>query len=191
MALREINLVPDDILNRLHVRRHLFFWAGSLVVALTLVSGFFMYQMHVALSLQRPHNRIPETDAHLAAKIKEMKRLQGELEGLRARQEALATVTDSLSYSMILGRLARVINGQTWLTRLDMDMGKKREGGELKLMGFSTGNEDLGDFLNRISGEPLFKDVVLKYAREARLASHDSPGGAPLDLIHFSIECKI
>jgi len=126
-------------------------------VALILVSGFFMYQMHAARSQQRPHTLTREADGHLSAKIEEMKKLQAELAGLRARQEALAAVTDSLSYSMILGRLSRVMNAHIWLTRLDMETGKKREGGELKLMGFSTGNEDLGDFLNQLSGEPLFK----------------------------------
>ena len=54
MALREINLVPTEVLQQKYIARHIFLWAGGLVFFLGLILGFYQYQVRMVLPQQRP-----------------------------------------------------------------------------------------------------------------------------------------
>ena len=55
----------------------------------------------------------------------------------------------------------------------------------LGLLGFSHSHEALGIFIQRLSGEPMFRLVVLKSAQESK---DQLSGSAP---VQFQIECDI
>ena len=66
------------------------------------------------------------------------------------------------------------------------------EGGtQIGLSGFSLENEELGNFLNRLSSDPLFSDVQLKYARGENVKMGGEGDAVQLDLIHFHIDSAI
>jgi len=192
MALREINLVPEDILTKLHFRQHLYLWATFLTISLALIFGLHLYQTSVAMAQKHPFISLKDTDTDLASKIEEIKQMQKELEGLNQKQAALVAVTGNISYSRILLKLSGMINGQTWLTRLDIDNGRERgDVINLQLTGFSSHNEELGDFLNQLSSEPLFEDVLLKYAKEAKRAASGKEDDEEIEMINFQVGCRI
>ena len=192
MALREINLIPGDILNRRLLQRHLSFWTGCLALSLTLVFGFFFYQKHVVLTEKRAFVNLQDTHTHLGLRIQEIKRIQEELEKLDQQQSVLRTIIRGPICSRVLWRLADIMNDSTWLTLLTSDDNREIEkGASLKLRGFSFSNEELGNFLNRLTAESMFKAVLLKYAQEAILAQPDRNAGEAVKVVKFEIECEL
>jgi len=192
MALREINLVPSGILARRHLLRHLGLWAGCLIIALGLIFGFHVHQSRGALAKKTDFTTLKETRRILGSRIEEIKRLQEELDRLNQQQSDFEAVTNNLAYSRILSKLAGMMNGHTWLTLLAIESGRDT-GGDLRLQvtGFASRNEELGNLLSQLSSEPLFKDVLLKQAKESVTAPSNQDAGESVKLIQFQIQCKI
>jgi Tfp pilus assembly protein PilN len=192
MALREINLIPGDILTRRHLQRHLSFWTGCLVISLTLIFGLFFYQKHVVLAKKHTFGNLKDTHTHLGLRIQEIKRIQEELEKLDQQQSVLRTIIRGPICSQVLWKLADIMNENTWLTLLTTDDNRKAEkGARLKLIGFSFSNEELGNFLNRLTAESMFKAVLLKYAQETMLTQPDRNAGEAPKVVKFEIECEL
>jgi len=192
MAIREINLIPEEILARRHLVRHLCLWAGCLGMSLALIFGFHMYQMNIALAQKQDLPTLKDTDTNLGAKIEEIKHVQGELEELRRKQVALEDLTGNTPYSRIIQRLSEAAEGYVWFSLLGIEGGKKKdERITVRLTGFSPRNEELGEFLNRLSGDPLFDAVLLNYATETKTLEASQSAGDLLDLIGFQIVCRI
>ena len=84
------------------------------------------------------------------------------------------------------------MNESTWLTLLTTDDNRKTEkGASLKLSGFSFSNEELGNFLNRLTAKSMFKAVLLKYAQETILTQPDRNAGEAVKMVKFEIECEL
>jgi Tfp pilus assembly protein PilN len=192
MALREINLIPADILTRRLLQRHISFWTGCLVISLVLIFGFFFYQKHVVLAEKSAFGTLQDTHTHLGLRIQEIKRIQEELEKLDQQQSVLRTIIRGPICSQVLWKLDNIMNESTWLTLLTTDDNRKTErGASLKLSGFSFSNEELGNFLNRLTGESMFGAVVLKYAQETMLTQPDRNAGEAVKAVKFEIECEL
>ena len=192
MALREINLIPGDILTRRHLQRHLTFWTGCLFISLSLIFGFFFYQKHIVLAKKSTFGNLQDTHTHLGLRIQEIKRIQEELEKLDQQQSVLRTIIRGPICSRLLWKLADIMNESTWLTLLTKDDNRNtEEGARLKLSGFSFSNEELGNFLNRLTAESMFKAVLLKYAQETTLTQPDTSGGEAVKVVKFEIECEL
>jgi len=159
---------------------------------MTLIFGFYLYQTGFALAQKSAFTNLKEMDANLGSKIEEIRRLQDELERINQQQSALKAVTGNPYYSQLLLKLARMMNGYTWLTGLTIDSSKQNEEYRvMKLTGVSSLREELGNFLNLLAGEPLFEDVLLKYARETVTERSGQNVSETKRLIQFQIECKI
>jgi len=192
MALREINLVPGDILARRHLLRHLGIWAGCLIIPLGLILGFHVHQTKEALAEKVDPLTLKQARRVLGSKIEKIKRLQEELDGFHQQESDFKAVTNNLAYSRILTKLVGMMNGDTWLTLLAIES-PKDTGGDLRvqLTGFASRNEELGNLLSQLSSEPIFKDVLLKQAKESVTAQSNGDAGRPARLIQFQIQCKV
>ncbi len=192
MAIREINLVDPGTLVRRHMLQHLMFWGGSLIVALAMIGGFYLFQAQAVLGKKSSRGSLQQMHADLALKIEEINRLQAEVGNLRKQQNALGTVIPKQPFYRILAKLAGIMNEYTWITQLALDTGPKQDSGSLlKIAGLSRSNEDLGDFMNSLANEPMFKDVVLRLAKEGGRAQAIQNTGAAMQQIQFKIECSI
>lgn len=181
MAIREINLVESGVLNRRYMRRHLMFWAGCLIAVLTLIGGVFLFQAHAVSVHKNSHGSLKQLYTNLELKINKIKRYQAELETLRRQQHALETIISNQPFYQILATLADIMNQDTWITQLALNMGaENRSGTQMKLTGFSTSNDHLGNFINRLSNDPLFAAVKLQFAKESETGQ-----------IRFQINCDI
>jgi len=195
MALRDINLIPGDMLYQKQVVRHVYFWAGCLAMSLTVVFGIFLYQRHAIMAEKNTLTKLKAEQQQLAAKIEEIKQIQEELQKLAEKQAVLNDIAGNQAYSQVLLKLAEIMNEHTWLKQLAIERDKETEDREderikLKLTGFSHSNEDLGDFLIRLSSQPLFKGVVLNYAKEAT-QRHVKDRTMAASLIEFQIDCHV
>lgn len=192
MALREINLLPDDILFRLQLTRHLVFWAGSLIITLSSIFGFHIYQTHVALARNGIFTPPKETERRIAASIEEIKRIQGKIKRLDQQQSVIGKIVRNSTRYRVLSRLINIMDNSTSLTELTLDALEGAEkGAKLMVSGFSAQNEDLGNFMNQLSDDPIFQGVLLRYAKETLIIQGNPNRGKPVRLIQFQIECKI
>ena len=192
MALREINLTPGEILARREFLRHLGFWAGCLLISLALIWGFYFLQEYTLSAKKRKVAELKKMHLSLGTKIDEIKLMRAELNALRQKLSGLENITLNKPYSRIFAELSDLINEHTWLTQLNIDSGLEEEAAaSLKLTGFSFSAEELGNFLDQLSSEPLFKTVVLQQAREYETVQLTKNTHAPIRLIQFNIECNI
>ncbi|MEE8399089.1 MAG: PilN domain-containing protein [Desulfobacterales bacterium] len=192
MALREINLVPPEVVARRFVFRHLNLWAGCLAGALLLVAGFFVHQSRVVSAGSVSQDSFRATTAKLNAKIDEIGRLKKEVEGIARDQSAMDEISGKQSYSRILLKLSAVLNAGTWLSQIAVDAGSEEDSPlRMKLTGYAISNKVLGDFMNRLSADPTFGEVVLKFSREGQTGDPNREGDATIEVVLFHVECSI
>ncbi|MBW1800006.1 MAG: PilN domain-containing protein [Deltaproteobacteria bacterium] len=192
MAIREVNLVPADILERRHFLRHLFFWTGCLAVLMAMIWGFHFYQAKWVFAQGRHQIDLKAMERYLALKIDGIKRMKQEIERIEQKRTAIVRLSGGPPYSWILMRLTGKMNGATWLKTLAFD---REEGSGLNIgvtmRGYSFENEDLGNFLNQLNADSLFDGVLLKYAREKNIPLPRQVQGEPVDVIEFQIDFTI
>ncbi|UCD32974.1 MAG: PilN domain-containing protein [Desulfobacterales bacterium] len=193
MALREINLIPADILHKKYLFRHLFLWAGCLVICLCLIFGFYLYQVRVVLPKKRPVTTLEDMHKHLGTTIEEIKETQQEIQRLSLQESFLKNLTQTQPFSKIFLRVAKIMNTRTWLTKLTIAAGSEEEEftSNIELHGYSLSNADVGNFLTQLSGEPIIESVVLKYAKETQIVRSPQERNAFVKVIDFHMDCKI
>jgi Tfp pilus assembly protein PilN len=200
LAIREINLIPSDIAVKSLIMRHLIVWSGCFALSVGIVLAAGSVQKHMASAKQQTLSSMKAVPVQLASRIEVLKNLQRDQERLGQLRSALTALhSKSPPPSPVLSKLSEIMNDETWLVQLSIDTDEGQEKGQekgqmretsLKLIGFSTSNEHLGDFLNRLSAERLFKSVVLKFASE----SEKEPGSKDsisASRIRFEIACQL
>jgi Tfp pilus assembly protein PilN len=192
MALREVNLVPPDMLFRRQLGRHLSVWAACLLLCLSGIVGGYSLDSRLILAKKRSLMNLADVDTNLGARIRQINELQGELEKLHEKQTALRAITRNQPYSSVLLRLADIMNENTWLTDLAIDDTRESEDTTtVEFTGFSLSNDDLGGFLSRLAGTVVFQDVVLNFANETRDPRTKGKEGDQGKLIHFKVTCNL
>ena len=186
MALRDINLIPGEILERRSLIRHLLLWFTGMVVVAALmmaVHGYTNRMVHRDAE-NRQGNRADRT-ATLTRIVSDIRKEQQELNLAHREQVQLATlINQRRSYAAVLAKLSDVMNNQTWLQQLAFSTAPDRTL-HLELTGFSHTHEALGAFIQRLSGDPMFRTVALKSAQESK---GQLSGSAP---VQFQMECDI
>lgn len=183
MALRDVNLVPEPVLLRRYVVRHLYAWVGAFVLLIALLaSGYYFYTRGI---LARRGSDVSQDQVRksLAVTIAEIQRKTVELERLAFVRQA----TRPGEAPQVLARLAEVMDPNLWLTDLTLEA-REESGSLLQMNGLSVSNATLSTLIGRLNGDPMFKDMVLKNAVETLGVT--SPEGAPTNLIHFMIEAE-
>ena len=192
MALRDVNLIPAAIQTRRVLNRHLAFWAGCLMFSFGVIFGFYLYEKHVVLAPKSLLVKLRDVQTHRSLRIQESGRIQKEVVRLEQQRAVLEDIIRSPVCWRIVFKLAEIMNDATWLHTLatDTSRGQEKKVG-LKLNGFSISNEELGNFIIQLSSEPMFKDVLLKYARETIFDRMEKNAGGQIKVIEFEIECEL
>ena len=193
MALRDINLVPERELEKRRLIRHLLFWSGCLIGALILIFCLYLLQVYTIQIQKRSLTQMGNIPVSLNSMMENIRRLQASQEKLNRQKAVMDNIMKkNQSYSPVLFRLSQIMNESIWLSQLTIDGSKEKESeAHLLLTGFSLSNEKLGDFINRLSKDSMFRAVVLKYARESEKEKTTHPMNRPANLIQFQIECSL
>jgi arsenate reductase-like glutaredoxin family protein len=192
MAIREINLVPDDILKKKSLFRRLFFWSSCLTLSLFLIFGFYLYQVHVVLSKKRPGTTLEDMQRRLGTTIEEINKTQQEIQRLSLQESFVKNLTRIQPFSRILMKLSEIMNVRTWLTKLIITSNTEKDlVPVIELYGNTLTNDDLGSFLTQLSVELMFNKVVLKYSKETQMAKSSKDSKALIKIIQFQIDCEI
>ena len=192
MALREINLIPDDILFKRYLSQHLFLWGWILFISLSAIFVLHLYKTSIAHA-EKSASISPEyLGNQIQLRIEDIKKAQEELNRLDQQKSVMETILWTPVYSRVISDLIGTMNDSTWITKMDIE---RDRGGEqdskMRLTGYATGSEELGDFIQKLSDRDLFQAVLLIYAREAVLSLSDQHGKDLLNVIEFQIESKI
>jgi Tfp pilus assembly protein PilN len=132
------------------------------------------------------------THDHLGLKIKEIAKIKQELENLDQQQTILRNIIKGPICSQVLWRLAEIINENTWITSLAANNNRQsQKNANIILNGYSFSNEELGDFLSRLSVESTFNNVRLIYAQESTVSPSNQREGELIKVIQFEIECEL
>lgn len=196
MALRDINLIPPDIVANRLMTRHLLFWGACVIASVVIVFGLYFGQTRIVRMEQRALTKMKDVHGQLAAKIDMQKRLQTDQDRLSQEKSAFYSIrTKSRPLSPVMATLSEIMNDNTWISQLTVESKDEKESEvRLLLSGFSTSNEHLADFLKRLSADRTFNAVVLKFAKEAECDqggqkstnSKSMKGG-----IEFQIACQV
>jgi hypothetical protein len=183
MALRDVNLVPEQVLHRRYVIRHLYAWGGAYLLLFGILAGSYLGYTRVVLAQRNP--AIPEEQLRkgLAVTITEIQRKTEELERLAFVRQA----SRSGDAPQVLGRLAEIMDPQVWLTDLTLQA-RETAGSTLLLDGLSVSNSLLGSLIKQLNDDPLFGKVVLKSADETQGSTGSD--AAPTNLIRFAIAAE-
>lgn len=190
MALREINLIPVDVLQKKYLLRHIFFWSGCLMLCFLFIFGFYSYQVHVVLAKNRPATTLDDMHAKLGITLEEIRETQQEIQRLSYQEAFINRLSRIPPYSRIFMKLSEIMNKRTWLTKLNIRSNSEGDiAPVISLCGVSLSNDALGSFLNRISGETMFSNVILKYAEDSQIST--SRQSQTLNVIEFEINCEL
>jgi len=191
MAIREINLVPPEVLSKRYMLRHLYLWAGCLCLSMLLIAGLHTQQAGKMVPLKGDEASLNETASKLSTRISEIRQRQAELDTIGKERTLLDVVGKHESFSQVLLRLSHLLNEQTWFSRVSaVPGGADTDAVSLQVTGLSTSNDALGEFLNQLSFDPSFSDVVLRYSREGRIGGSGRDGSESRTGIQFLLECS-
>ena len=133
-----------------------------------------------------------DINKHLIRQIDAVKRIQKELNFLNRQQADLQSVIRHSDYSRILFKLADIVNEYTWFKSLRIDKGNTpKDPIVLQASGYAATKGALGNFLNRLTSDPLFENVILKYAKEPPMDKSDANAEKPEKRVEFEIACRI
>lgn len=169
MALRDINLVPSEVVLKRLILRHLYLWAGCLVLSIAVVFGLYLFQNRMIVREQRSLAQLKDIQSRLMARIEVQKRLQADQDKMNQQKSALDAIRlKGQPVSHVIARLSEIMNDDTWLSQLTAEAGKDPKGEtRLLLAGSSTSSAHLADFLNRLAADRAFKAVTLNFATES------------------------
>jgi len=184
MALRDVNLVPEHVLHRRYVIRHIAAWGLAYSILLgSCVGAYVSYSQGVLARRTSPMNE-GQVRKHLAAAIAGIQEKMAELE----RLAFVRRMSRAEGVTHVLDRLAAVMDPQTWLTGLSLQV-HEDSGATLVLTGLSVSNAKLGSLIGQLTSDRMFGNVALKSAAEARGPA--GTDGEPSDLIAFTIQAEI
>ena len=190
MALRQINLVPWDKLEKATQTRHLKFWFKALLLVLALLATAYGIQYrHLAL-LQSQLPMDNGINLQARQKLDEFMGLRKQVEAIYNKQQAMAGIVRSQVFYDMIASVADCLNPDTWIvhfsTRRDQNDPKQLS---LECRGVAADHHALGQFLERLSTAPGIHDLLLKdaSAETAEKGSEIKNSGK----VRFTLSCLI
>jgi Tfp pilus assembly protein PilN len=192
MTIRDVNLIPSEMLYRREVALRLRKWGIGLIICLVVIFGAHAYQTRYVLAKLRPATTLSDMHLRLGTTLEEITDTQKEIEHLSTQQSIVQELTLHLPYSGLLQTLAGTMNRHTWLVRLDLHTAPESGGGNrMTLEGYALSNELLADFLTHLSTTPPVGGVVLKFAKDANVSGLTAHANQVFSAVHFEVDCHL
>jgi Tfp pilus assembly protein PilN len=194
MAIRQINMIPANILARTALARHLGFWGKGLVFIVLLFVFFYIAQANGFSRQQKAHHSDASMKVQVTKKINQAQKasevINLQMQDLKLKSGLLATLTNQQPYYDVIATFAETFNEPTWIDHLSIQRGNQKDMDRSNLMvdGFSQSHNTLGSFLESLSNSPGIQDAVLVYAKKLEQTS----GGLDAsNYIQFKLTCSI
>lgn len=186
--MRNINLIPPDVLEGWRIASRIRFWIVVNVAVLVLLGAVFGIS---AWGAKKEKDRVWKLDHRLS----ELQHLTAELEGLRAERDrlgkeerALASLLDRPPDFRLVGTLAEAVVDHGWLTQVELvrpvaEAKEKTGRGNLTLRGHAGSYAHLARLMRQVGS--------LEYIAEVGLKSSQRVQSEGLDVIQFELECPL
>lgn len=183
MALRDVNLVPEAVLQRRYLLRHASLWALAGLTVMGTLAGAYAFYTRAVLTRREP--RVSEAEARRL-----LSEMVADIDGKMQQLEHLAyvrRVSRPGCAARALDGLAAAMDPQTWLTGLSLNM-HSNSTASVVASGLAGSNAKLGSLIGKLSGTGRFRNVVLMNASEASDSS--SSDGAPVRVVAFTVQAE-
>ena len=164
MAVREINLIPGDVLEKNVRSRHLRFWSKGLILLMVGLCFAWLVQYRIVDLRKKalPPQRF--SGDQVAAKIKAISELQDRITAIQEKNRSLSRMARRQMVD-IIAEIAACMNDRTWLIRLSVERDREKfQKSLLVCEGMSWDHHSLGRFLDRLAQAPGIDQVVLEDA---------------------------
>lgn len=163
MSVR-INLLPYREAKRAEARRQMGVMAGGVAaLGVVLVLLAHMVMSGYISSQETRNNFLVSENAALDKKIEEIKRLQGEIEALKARKSVIETLQfDRAAAVQVMDQMARLTPEGVYLKSL------KQTGPVVNVTGYAMSNDLVSDFMVAITGSKFLENPVLVEIKAAK-----------------------
>lgn len=189
MALRDINLVPEEIVRRRMMLRHGECWAGVLLACVLPILAAAAFMTMRVLPARRMAVSVADSRRNVAQTLAAIE----EAREAMARTAYLRSVAKRVRWSDALAELAKALPATTWLSEVNVEAGvAPAQPTVMTFKGYSVSHEELGLFLRQLSASPLLRDVTLEFSREHERTRKGDDGADILErTMHFGIVCAI
>ncbi|MCF7939838.1 MAG: PilN domain-containing protein [Desulfohalobiaceae bacterium] len=193
MALKDINLIPEDILARRKILRSIRLWSKVLAGLVLVISLYCGIQIKAIQEIKPDENRVAQTRNELLSLVDRIESSQKEYNRLLQERDKLLVPFDRTSASVPLQIIADNLNARTWLRQVEIlsDPGQDNRdwSGRIDIRGEALSHADITGFLQVLQGNALFRDMELKYAQKED--SGRTMNGRLLPLIRFQIQGRL
>ncbi|MCF7939707.1 MAG: PilN domain-containing protein [Spirochaetales bacterium] len=193
MALKDINLIPDDILTRRKLFRSVRLWSMVLAGLVLIISVYCGIQIKAIQEIKPDENRVAQTRNELLTLVNRIESTQEEYNRLLQERDKLLAPFERTSASVPLQAIAENLNDRTWLRQVEIlpDSGQDNRdwSGKIDIRGEALSHADITGFLQVLQSNAIFRDVELKYAQKED--SGRTMNGRLLPMIRFQIQGRL
>jgi len=181
--MKDVNLIPREILERGILFSRAMIWAVVVMIAGLMIGAACVYIGIVK-------NRVEHSFSTLSAQVEteqsltvELDKSRGERNRLEVKEKIIRQLLEKRAWCQVLYDVVGNIRDDVWLTHLSDMIGKGSEGEEeaLLIKGFAISNRHLADFMTRLNWLPYVDQVDLRISR-----SHQWEG---MEVVQFELEC--
>ncbi len=174
MALREINLVPWDLMKKNTLSRHLWFWAKGLLLVVLVLGAVYLVTFFWMNNQKQTLPQFGQVKEQMAVKTNAVKDLQGRLQEIQAKILSLSTLTRGQLFFEIIQIFSNCLNDQTWINTLSL----QRTPEDILVLvceGEAWTHHALGMLIHQLSLAPRIQEVVLENAFQPDAPASPSP----------------
>ncbi|MBI9089376.1 MAG: PilN domain-containing protein [Desulfobacterium sp.] len=184
MALREINMIPGEIMGFELLKRQLKAWGKILVLVLMALGMTGMGEHRWLMDQRRAASHGLSMETRLKTVIQEIHGIQETLETIRIRNKTLEILGNRFHFYGVVQRISQPFDHLTWLGHLRIQGNKTAPNrSQVELEGFSMTHASLGNFINRLSAVPGVREIVLAHANQ----NHGTESGP----LAFKLSCTV
>ena len=182
--MKDVNLIPREILERAIVLSRAMIWAVVVVTVGLAIGAAFVY-------IRILTNRVEQSFSTLTVEIEDKQSLAEKLDQSKDERDRLGTkekiigkLLEKRAWCVVLYDIVGNIHDDVWLTHLSDMTGKDSEGVEAALLikGFAISNRHLADLMTRLNGLPYIDQVDLKISRSSKWEQ--------MEVVQFELECR-
>lgn len=194
MALRQINMIPSDLLVKTTLIRHVLFWAKGLMgvgfcfVSIFLAQGYLYTRQQLAHDSNTSMNQ--GVSEEIDSVIQASDTVRDQMAKLELKGGMVAILAEQVPFYDILAVLADSFNDATWIDRLSIQRGgeKDRDRAAITVEGFTMTHQTLGFLLESLTSLSRVQNMVLISAKNNDQASSDLGLN---QIIRFKFSCSI
>jgi len=197
MALRQINIIPSDIIAKNILARHSWFWTKGFICISVLFLIFYLGQSYWLAGQQTSHPLNTPMSKEISGKInqtlQDAEKIKIEMQNLNLKTRLFSGLSNRQYYFDILAVLADSFNDATWINNLTIQKYNKKESDSSSIMinGISMAHNTLAAFLESLSSIPIMQDVSLVFAKNIDQKSSTSSDLDLSNAVQFQVSCSI